>query len=97
MIDDHHVIEDSYTGEQWTEFERAVGLLEPDELAAIADRLGLSIDAEAHWRDFLAAFGRESWRDFTEAYSYVMRTDYIRTEEEPEETEADDETDTDKA
>ncbi len=76
MIDDHNLIEDSTTPDQWDDFENKVQMLEPDELAAIADRLGLRLATDAHWRDYLAEFGRQSWHDFTEAYEHVMSTSY---------------------
>jgi hypothetical protein len=76
MIDSREIIEKDTTPEQWDDFERKVEMLEPKELAEIADRIGLRISSDADWRDYLKEFGRQTWWDFTEAYEHVMATDY---------------------
>lgn len=76
MIDSREIIEHDCTPEQWSDFERKIEMLQPEELAAIADRLGLHIGADEPWRTFCSEFGDQNWHDFTEAYEYVMRTDY---------------------
>jgi hypothetical protein len=76
MINSREIIEHDTTPEQWDDFERKVQMLEPKELAAISERLSLEISSDAHWRDYLHEFGRQTWWDFTEAYEHVMATSY---------------------
>ncbi len=76
MIDSREIIENDCTPEQWADFESKVEMLEPEELGAIADRLGLRIGENEPWETFRNEFGSQSWYDFTEAYEHVMATDY---------------------
>jgi hypothetical protein len=76
MIDSREIIEHDCTPEQWGDFERKVQMLEPTELADIADRLSLRIDPEEPWQTFRDEFGRQTWWDFTEAYEHVMCEPY---------------------
>jgi hypothetical protein len=76
MINSREIIQDDCTDDQWRDFERKVEMLEPDELAAIADRLSLRLSAGEPWQSFRDAFARETWWDFTEAYEHVMHTSY---------------------
>lgn len=76
MIDRNDVIEDTTGTDEWESFSDKVQMLDEKELAAIADRLGISIESNAEWQDYRDAFGKEYWRDFTLAYEHVMGGTY---------------------
>jgi hypothetical protein len=60
--------------DDWSDFEDRVKNLEPNDLAAIADYLGTSMQQD--WHDYATDFAEFSWQDFIEAYEHVMHRPY---------------------
>jgi hypothetical protein len=58
-------------GDQWDDFRDRVNMCDDEELAQIADRLGLG-----EQDDYASAFSGETWADFAEAYFHVMREEF---------------------
>lgn len=78
MIDDNNQVEDG-TGQEWAAFDDRIEMLDDQERADIADYLGLTIDPSEPWQTYRDEFGRESWKDFTQAYESVTRQKYDTT------------------
>lgn len=68
------IIRHDCTNDEWSDFERHVEMLDPDELAAIADRLGTS--QQSIWQDYRDDFCEYSWKDFIEAYEHCTSRRY---------------------
>ena len=64
----HDLIKDC-TAEQWEDFEQHIEMLKPEDLAAIADRLGAA--EQADWHDYAKLFSDYEWYQFIEAYHHV--------------------------
>jgi hypothetical protein len=62
------------TDEEWHDFEEHIEMLEPDDLAAIADRLQCS--QQTDWHDYVKVFSDYEWAQFLEAYEHVMARTY---------------------
>jgi hypothetical protein len=76
MIDRQEIIEETTGTDEWDAFSGKVQMLDEKDLAAIADRLGVSVESDAVWQDYRDAFGKEYWREFTLAYEHVMGGTY---------------------
>lgn len=65
----HDLISEA-TPEQWSSFQEAVKMIEPEDLANIADRLGSG--AQEAWEDYANSFANYEWYQFFEAYQHCL-------------------------
>jgi hypothetical protein len=68
------LIKDDSTPDEWRDFEQHIEMLEADDLAAIADRLGCS--QQGSWQDYVTEFSDQTWSDFLEAYEHCTYKRY---------------------
>jgi hypothetical protein len=58
------------TPEQWSSFEETVKMIQMEDLAKIAERLGCA--EQTSWQDYCDAFGDYEWYQFCEAYQHCL-------------------------
>jgi hypothetical protein len=61
--------------EQWSSFQEAIKMLEPVDLANIADRLGCG--EQSAWQDYANAFADYEWYQFCEAYQHSLDRPFL--------------------
>lgn len=69
LMTSHDLIKDG-TPEQWSSFEDAIKMMQMEDLAKIADRLGCP--EQSSWQDYCNAFGDFEWYQFCEAYQHNL-------------------------
>jgi hypothetical protein len=58
------------TPELWSSFQESMKMMRDEDLASIADRMGL--DAQTSWQEYCHAFSDFEWYQFCDAYQRVM-------------------------
>ena len=72
LTESHDLIKDA-GGETWEKFERLVEMMRPEDLDAVADRLGCA--RQQDWEDYAKMFSDYEWYQFDEAYHHVTYRD----------------------
>lgn len=76
-ITQSHGLISSGTPEQWSSFQQSIEMIQLQDLANIADRLGCA--QQTTWQDYANEFAAFEWYQFCEAYQHCLYRAYSLT------------------